>query len=627
MKWVGGTLGVLVLLAVGLFVQIWYFRPFSIDIFFERVFVQFALQEPELLAELGIARQIGYRGFDDELGDASPAHTEEMARLMRRDLEQLHGYNRGSLTPARQLSYDVLDWFLTDQVNGLRWRYHDYPVNQLFGVQSDTPDFMLRVPVIEDATDARNYNKRLVAFGPKFKGLIDGLALRESKGVIPPKFVIARVLEQMRAFIAMPAQQNVLYTNLRDKLAKVSSVAPDERAELLKGTQSAIESNVYPAYRQLIAFFEHLDTKVQDDYGVWKLPDGDAFYDYEVRSHTTTSLDAQAVHEFGLAEVARIEKEMDDILRAQGLTEGSVGARLATLNTDPRFLYSNDDAGRQQCLADYQHIIDDIVHGLGTAFSGVPKLNIRVQRVPPFKEKTSPAAYADRGSLDDSRPSTFFANLRDMNEVQKFSMRTTAYHESVPGHQLQGAFAQGLHGVPLFRKIVPFTAYDEGWALYSEQLAWELGYEKEPLDNLGRLQMEMLRAVRLVVDTGIHRKHWTREQAIDYMLEKTGRPRGEVVSEIERYFVMPGQALAYKIGMRKILELRANAQARLGSRFDLKDFHSAVLANGALPLGILEAQVNAWVGTKSAESTTASAATASALHIQASQSAPPGAPR
>ena len=600
LKWTGGIVGVLVLLVVAAFVQVWYFRPFSIDVFFERVFIQFALSEPELMAEIGIARQVGYRGFDDELSDASPKHAEESAKLVRKDLEQLHGYDRASLSTSQKLSYDVLDWFLQNQVDGERWIFHDYPVNQLFGVQSETPDFMVRVHAIEDATDAHNYNKRLVAFTAKFNGLLDGLRLRESQGVVPPKFVIARVLEQMRAFITSPAEDNLLYTNLRDKLEKVPSVSPAERAEILVDTRRAIESKVYPSYRRLIAFFEALDPKVKEDYGVWKLPDGDAYYDYLVRSHTTTSLGAQEVHDYGLAEVDRIEKEIDAILREQGLTEGTIGARMTTLNSDARYLYSNDDAGRQQCLADFQSIIDQIVAGLGPAFKDLPKLNIRVERVPLFKERTSPSAYASRASLDGSRPSVFYTNLRDMNEVQKFAMRTTAYHESVPGHQLQGAFAGSLEGVPTFRKILPFTAYDEGWGLYAEQLAWELGFEKNPIDNLGRLQWEMMRAVRLVVDTGIHRKHWTREQSIDYMMEKSGRPRGDVVSEVERYFVSPGQALAYKIGMRKILELRARAQGKLGSRFDLREFHHVVLANGAMPLGVLESEVDAWVARTSA---------------------------
>ena len=595
LKWTGGALLTLVFVAALLFIQVWYFRPFSIDLFYERIFIQFLIKLPEALSDIGLLHQAGYRGLDDELNDVSPAATEDLARLIRKDIEQLHGYDRESLTPSQQLSYDTLDWFLTDAANGERWQFHDYPVNQMFGEQAETAEFMIRVHPIGDAEDARNYNERLAEFPRKFAGLLEGVKLRASKGVIPPKFVIARVLEQMRAFIATPAQDSALYVNLRDKLAKLQSVSPEERKELLDGARIAIDQHVYPSYRDLIAYFEELDRKVQDDYGVWKLPDGDAYYDYLVQHHTTTSMTAQAVHELGLSEVARIEKEMDTILQGQGFKEGTIGARMQALNAEPRMLYSEDDVGRQQCLADYQRVMDEMIRGLAPAFTGVPKLNVRVERVPLFREATVTGAYADSGSLDGSRPATFFVNLRDMKEQPKFGVRTLAYHEGVPGHLLQGAFAMALVGVPTFRKVLPFTAYDEGWALYAERLAWELGFENDPLDNLGRLQLEMLRAVRLVVDTGIHRKRWSREQAIDYMLEKTGRARGDVVSEIERYFVMPGQALAYKVGMEKILELREKARTRLGAKFDLREFHRVVLASGPMPLGTLEAQVNAWL--------------------------------
>jgi uncharacterized protein (DUF885 family) len=375
----------------------------------------------------------------------------------------------------------------------------------------------------------------------------------------------------------------------------LQNVSAEQRTQLLSDARKAIEEHVYPAYRQLIAFFEHLDRTVQDDYGVWKLPDGDQYDDYLVRHHTTTTLDAEAVHQLGLSEVARIEAEMDTILESQGLTEGTVGERITRLNANPQEFYSNDDAGRKECLAEYQRIMNEAIRALPQAFSSTPRLNVRVERVPPFKERGASAAYADFGSLDGTRPGTFYVNLRDMKEQPKFGMRTTAYHEGVPGHLLQGAFALQLQGVPTFRKVLPFTAYSEGWGLYAERLAWEMGLESNPLANLGRLQMEMLRATRLVVDTGIHRKHWTREQGIEYILEKTGLARGDVTSEVERYFVEPGQAPSYKVGMQKILELRARAQQRQREEFDIKDFHRVVLTNGALPLGILEAQVNAWL--------------------------------
>ena len=598
MTWLAALTGAAAVLAVGLAVHSWYFRPLSISIFFERAFIQFLLEDPEAVSSLGIFEQLGYKGFDGMLTDVSPAHEQKLAKMARDDLETLRKYDRASLSPANQLSYDILEWFLQDLVEGQRWLFHDYPVNQLFGVQSSTPDFMVQIHPIADRRDVHNYTARLTAFGRKFDQLLEGLRLRESKGIVPPKFVIERVLAEMRAFIAVPARQNILYTNLRTKLARLAAVPVSERPKLLADAQSAIEHSVYPAYGRLIDYFERLQPQVTSDYGVWKLPDGDSYYDHLIRSHTTTALDAEQVHNIGLAEVARIEKELDGILRSQGLPEGSIAERIARLNANPRLQYSNDDAGRAGCIADYQRYIDEIVRGLGADFAAPPGLDIKVERVPQFKEKTAPGAYADTGSLDGARPGVFYVNLRDMRDIHKYQMRTLAYHEAVPGHQLQGVIAQRLAGVPTFRKILPFTAYDEGWALYAERLGWEMGFENDPLDNLGRLQAEMFRAVRLVVDTGIHRKHWTREQAIDYMLEKTGMARSEVVSEIERYFVIPGQALAYKIGMLRILELRTRSQAQLGAAFDIRQFHGIVLGSGAMPLGILEKQVEASIAQR-----------------------------
>jgi uncharacterized protein (DUF885 family) len=598
LTWLAALTGAAAVLAVGLAVHSWYFRPLGISIFFERAFIQFMLEDPEAVSSLGIFEQLGYKGFDGMLTDVSPAHEQKLAKMARDDLETLREYDRSSLSPANQLSYDILEWFLQDLVEGQRWLFHDYPVNQLFGVQSSTPDFMVQIHPIADRRDVHNYTARLTAFGRKFDQLLEGLRLRESKGLMPPKFVIERVLAEMRAFIAVPARENILYTNLRTKLARVAAVPVSERPKLLADAQAAIEHSVYPAYGRLIGYFERLQPQVTADYGVWKLPDGDGYYDHLIRSHTTTALDAEQVHNIGLAEVARIEKELDGILRSQGLPQGSIAERIARLNADSRLQYSNDDAGRAACIADYQRYIDEIVRGLGADFAAPPRLDVKVERVPQFKEKTAPGAYADTGSLDGARPGVFYVNLRDMRDVHKYQMRTLAYHEAVPGHQLQGVIAQRLAGVPTFRKILPFSAYDEGWAVYAERLGWEMGFENNPLDNLGRLQAEMFRAVRLVVDTGIHRKHWTREQAIDYMLEKTGMARSEVVSEIERYFVLPGQALAYKIGMLRILELRTRSQAQLGAAFDIRQFHGIVLGSGAMPLGILEKQVDAWIAQR-----------------------------
>jgi uncharacterized protein (DUF885 family) len=341
--------------------------------------------------------------------------------------------------------------------------------------------------------------------------------------------------------------------------------------------------------------------KTTTDDGVWKLPDGDDFYAYALRDNTTTSLKPDEVHALGLSEVTRIETEMRALLDANGFAGQPIGASLDKLAKDPRFLFSNDDKGRAEALSEYTRLIDTATQRSKQLFLTVPKAKCEVRRVPEFKQATSSGAYYNSGAQDGSRPGIFFANLRDMNEVPKWGMPTLAYHEGVPGHHWQLSIAQELKGLPQFRKVLPFTAYMEGWALYCEWLAKKAGwYDNDPFGDLGRLQAELFRAVRLVVDTGIHAKYWTREEAIKYMREKTGMGEKEVTAEIERYVVNPGQACAYKIGMLKIQELRARAERELGERFDQREFHETVLKNGALPLEILEEQVNDYIRKKKA---------------------------
>jgi len=329
------------------------------------------------------------------------------------------------------------------------------------------------------------------------------------------------------------------------------------------------------------------------------LPGGDAFYVYALRDNTTTTLNPNEVHELGLHEVTRIEGEMRGILDANGFAGQPIGASLDKLGNDPRFLFSNDDKGRDEALVEYRRLIDTATERCHQLFLNFPKAKIDVRRVETFKEATAPGAYYQGGAMDGSRPGIFYANLRDMNEVAKWTMPTLAYHEGVPGHHWQISIAQELKGLPQFRKVIPFTAYAEGWALYCEWLAKKAGwYDKDAFGDLGRLQAELFRAVRLVVDTGIHAKHWTREQAIAFMRDKTGMGEKEVTAEIERYIVNPGQACAYKVGMLKIQELRARVEKELGEKFDQHEFHETLLKNGALPLEILEEQVNDYIQRK-----------------------------
>ncbi|HUO94599.1 MAG TPA: DUF885 domain-containing protein, partial [Steroidobacteraceae bacterium] len=330
--------------------------------------------------------------------------------------------------------------------------------------------------------------------------------------------------------------------------------------------------------------------------GVDRLPDGAAYYAAMLRQFTTTAYSADQIHALGLAEVARIGAEMDALLRSQGLVAGSVAERVQQLTKDPRFLYPNTDAGRQQALARYQQILDEVSAKMPAYFRTLPKTRLVVERVPPSSEKGTAAAYYEAAAMDGSRPGTYFANLRDMNDLPTWEMKSVTYHEGIPGHHFQISTAQNLKGVPLIRQQTIYAAYAEGWALYAEQLADEIGmYEGDPLGRLGRLQDDMLRAVRLVDDTGLHAKGWTREQAIDFEERETGLPEATVVTEVERYMALPGQACAYKVGQLKILALREKAKRALGPKFNLRDFHAVVLEDGAVPLTLLERFVDEWI--------------------------------
>jgi uncharacterized protein (DUF885 family) len=330
--------------------------------------------------------------------------------------------------------------------------------------------------------------------------------------------------------------------------------------------------------------------------GVGRLPDGAAYYALMLQQATTTDYTPEHVHQLGLSEVARITQQMDGLLRAQGLSSGSVGERMTALSKDPRFLFPNDDDGRRQALERYQQILDEVSARMPEYFRTLPATRLTVERVPPAQEKGTSGGYYQQASMDGSRPGMFFANLRDMNEIPKFDMKTLAYHEGIPGHHFQISTALGLQDLPLIRQQTLYTAYAEGWALYAEQFAAEIGmYKDDPWGDLGRLQNELLRATRLVVDTGIHSQGWSREQAIDYMVNTTGMAPGDVTTEVERYMAFPGQACAYKVGQLKILELREKARAALGPKFNLKDFHAVVLENGGVPLTLLEQLVDEWI--------------------------------
>ncbi len=594
---------VLVLLLVSLAAHEWFAKkPFFFRAFLDRSVVKMAFESPETLTSLGFLESVGITGYNAELDDDSPEAMDKTFAQVRDLRETLLSYSDADLDENQRISKDIALYLADFALVSEPYRYHNYPLNQLFGVQNGYPSFMQAQHQVHSVGDAENYLSRLQKVKLKFAQTLEGLKIREAKGIIPPKFVIERVLTEMNDFVATPIQDNILYSSFKTKLAD-TDISADEQARLLAAAEADIKGYVHPAYQLFIDYFTQLQAKAGTDDGYWALPNGDLAYEQLLKFFTTTNYTADEIHAKGLAEVDRIQSEIMTILAAEGydVSQG-FSVAIEALAADPKFYYEDSDAGRAQILVDYQHILDEVNAGLGEAFRIRPEAGMEVVRIPEFKEKTAPGAYYQQPAIDGSRPGRFYANLYDIKATPKYGMRTLAYHEGIPGHHFQIAVAMELEGMPLIRKMAPFTAYIEGWALYSERLAWELGFQKDPFDNIGRLQAELFRAVRLVVDTGIHHSRWTREQAIDYMKKNTGMSDRDVTAEIERYIVMPGQATAYKVGMMKILELREKAKSALGDKFDLRDFHDVVLKNGAVPLDILETLVDRYIAdTKSAE--------------------------
>jgi len=590
-----GFLGLAAFAAAVFLVPTVWLKPWTIDHFYARVFLRFALRHPMMMSGLGLLDGTPFDFYADKLDEMSLAFEKKEVKFVDDEIAMLRRYDRSTLTPEQRLSYDVLEWFMVDQQQANRFLHHDYPVNQLFGVQSGLPDFMLNIHPLKRPRDAENYVTRVSRFGVAFDQVIEGLKQREREGIVPPRFVIEKVLAEMNGFVGKSPRENPLFTTFAAKVDSIPKLTAEKRRQLEARLEQEIRDTVCPAYERLIAYEQSLLTVATDDDGVWKLPDGDAFYDQCLRSRTTTDLSADSIHMLGLGEVARLQGEMRHILDARGHRGADLATAMKRIADDPQRQFPDGDSGRSVIIATYQAIIDDAGQRVGALFDVRPKAGVKVERVPAFKEATAPGAYYQPPSIGGARPGTFYVNLRDPRETKRPDMRTLAYHEAVPGHHFQIAIQQELKGVPFFRRILPFTAYAEGWGLYAERVAYENGFHQDAFDSLGALQAELFRAVRLVVDTGIHRKRWTRRQAIDFMTANTGIAESEVVTEIERYIVNPGQACAYKVGQLKILELRERARERLASRFDIRRFHDVVLKNGSLPMGLLEQVVEDWV--------------------------------
>ena len=566
-----------------------------LDQFFEESSRQLILRDPELVTELGLADRLGVR--NDRLNDLSEAYLLDTQELQSAVLRLLRTYDRGSLGGQERISYDVYEWYLQNLVDGQAYAYHNYPVHHMLtGYQFDLEFLLTDIQPMEDIEDAEDFVARLSQVDEQVTQLITGLEKREAINAVPPRPVLDMAIANLEGYFS--AESTWVYQAFESKLRSLSSGTPDEQQALLDNAKKEIETSYIPAFQTLKAYLEDLRSRSTEDVGVWKIDDGEAYYAYTLRKETSTNLSADEIHAMGLREVARLQPEIWAVLEQLGQSSGDdfATAMQAAIKTCG-YIDATNASGKEEILSTYGAII----HGIQPSLEDVFDLSPRRDVIVVGDEGMGAGGFYINGPADSDRPGEFhtgFGNPR----TPRFNMDTTAYHETIPGHHYQIAIAQELD-VPTFRTQLTFNGYVEGWALYAERLAWELGmYADNPCGNLGRLQLELLRAVRLVTDTGIHAKRWTREEARSYIRETMGDPSGNWVHEVDRYIVWPAQATGYMVGMLKILELREQARTALGDDFDIKAFHNLVLGNGSLPLEILEKLVEDWIETSRSSS-------------------------
>jgi len=558
---------------------------------FDALFDESLKTSPEFMTYLGMRERY------DEWDDNSEQAYQDSVALTQKHLETLKAIDASALDKVSALSLKLYKQRLENGLEDTQWRYHGYPVNQMFGTHSSIPSFLINQHLIANPDEARAYVARVKAVPLVLDELISDLSIRADKGIIAPKFVFAHSIRDSQNIIAgigeESEEENPLVADFKakvDKLALEESVA----AQLMTELNAALVNQFVPAYEKLIATLEQLEARSEGNFGVWKLPDGADYYANALQRITTTDLTADQIHELGLSEVARIHDEMRAIMQ-QVEFDGDLQAFFEFMRTDPQFYLDNSEEGRAAYIAEADRIIADMNSRLDELFITKPKADLIVKAVEPFREKSAGRAFYQRAAPDGSRPGTYYANLYRMEDMPTYDLEALAYHEGIPGHHMQGSISQEQDALPKFRRFGGYTAYSEGWGLYSEFIPKEMGLYTDPYSDFGRLSMELWRACRLVVDTGVHHKRWTREQAINYLNDNTSSSEEANTKAIERYMVMPGQATAYKVGMLKILELREKARAELGEQFDIRAYHDVVLGNGAVPLNVLEDLVAEWV--------------------------------
>lgn len=561
---------------------------------FEDIFMENVMRSPMYQSYLGIKTD------QDKWDDLSAERELEDHELEKAQLARVKAIDVNQLDTQTKLSWQLMVQQLQNGIDDFKWRNYNYPVNQMFGLHSSVASLLINQHRIADVTDAEAYIARLNGLPKLFEQLVANLNERAEQGIIAPKFVYPYVVNDSQNIISgAPFDEGDDSTLWADFSKKVGALEIDEtqKQALLDAAKTALTNAVKPAYESLIAGVQNIAAQADDKDGAWKFPEGEAFYNNALARTTTTSLSAQDIHQIGLDEVNRIHDEMRAIMKKVGF-EGTLQEFFVHMRDNEQFVYPSNEEGRQRYLDEATALIDNMKLRLDELFITKPEADLIVKAVEPFREKSAGKAFYQQPSMDGTRPGTYYANLYDMASMPTYQMEALAYHEGIPGHHMQIAIAQELEGIPKFRKFGRYTAYTEGWGLYSEMVPKEIGLYEDPYSDFGRLAMELWRACRLVVDTGIHAMKWNREQGIDYYVSNTPNAEADAVKMVERHIVMPSQATAYKIGMNKIIELREKAKTAMGDKFDIREFHDIVLANGPVPLDVLSGFVDQYIASK-----------------------------
>lgn len=568
----------------------------AIKAFFEEYDAQQLARSPLSKSYRGI-KDSDYGKWDDG-SDAAEARNYEAERSALKEMRAR--FDPAKLSPENQLSYRLFEKRAARSEAAYKYNDYGYIFDQMNGAQSQIPAFLINIHRIDTKSDARAYVNRLYGIGPALTEAVGQAKTRAAKGIMPPKWVYPYVIADSRNVITGApfdgGPDAPLFADFKAKVGKLK-ITQIEKDILIADAAQALTKAVKPAYEALIAEMTAQEKVAGTDDGVWRFPDGAGYYAERIANYTTTNMTPDQIHELGLAQVARIHKEMGVVQKKMGV-KGDLQAFFKYMRTEPKFYAPETEEGRALYLSETQKAQDAITPLLPKWFGILPKAPLVVKPVEAFREKSAGKAFYQRPAPDGSRPGTYYANLYKMADMPLTEVEALFYHEGVPGHHLQLAIQTELKDVPAFRQFGGVTAYSEGWGLYSEKLAKDMGLYTDPARDFGRLQLELHRAIRLVVDSGLHHKRWTREQAIKYVEDNSADAPGGIVKAIERYIIYPGQATAYMVGRLKISELRSKAQKALGKKFDIRGFHDTVLKSGPVPLDVLEEQVDAWIASR-----------------------------